>query len=493
MPRTAQRSIDLYARFNPLDSQRRFLASPAKYRLYSSGFGGGKSKTGCRESIMHAVRYPGSRHVVARLHYPDLRDTTMVSFWREMRQIGFVEKKHYTYNKSEQIVTWSNGSETLFRNLDDPTGAKYGSLEVSTIFIDEGSEVPDEVYRVLFPSRLRWHLDGCPAQQEIEMLMAAGREEDALVVRCPCPRRAWICTNPGASGYLQDVVHGLMPTDDPAASWEWFPAKPRENPYNGGDYLRDMEEKGKRYGPTWYARFIEGSWDAFEGQRFVMFDRERHVLREPWKPTERHVIVEGVDFGHRETFVVWMAYLPDRSEPVVVFHELQAQEVQEPKDVADQVKAVRAEYGLKDPIALGDPAGVAASTFSAVSPIQAYAGLGWYIAPCKKGKSPTGRADLLAAFLNERKTMPDGSEWPGIVFGPNCTAVVDSVINMRWKPQTSRLGEDPREQFVKKNDHGFDALGYGLVGVPPPDLPKPRRPLLNTRVNVSAAEAFAAG
>jgi hypothetical protein len=77
---------------------------------------------------------------------------------------------------------------------------------------------------------------------------------------------------------------------------------------------------------------------------------------------------------------------------------------------------------------------------------------------------------MLAAFLNENRRQPDGSIWPGIVFGPNCQAVVDSILSLRWKEQLSRSGEDPREKFVDKNKHGFDGLTYGLVGVPPPDL-----------------------
>ena len=76
-----------------------------------------------------------------------------------------------------------------------------------------------------------------------------------------------------------------------------------------------------------------------------------------------------------------MAYHPSMHEPVVIFHELQAQKVQEPSVVADAVHRINREYGIRDALSLGDPAGVGASQFSAVSPISAYAGLGWYISP----------------------------------------------------------------------------------------------------------------
>ena len=107
-----------------------------------------------------------------------------------------------------------------------------------------------------------------------------------------------------------------------------------------------LERLGKLYGPHWYARYVEGSWDFFEGQRFPMFDREKHVLVADWRPTSEHEVVESWDFGHRETFVVWTGFHPKRNEPVVVFAELQVNEVQEPKDVADEVKRIRAKFGL---------------------------------------------------------------------------------------------------------------------------------------------------
>jgi hypothetical protein len=201
-----------------------------------------------------------------------------------------------------------------------------------------------------------------------------------------------------------------------------------------------------------------------------MFDRDTHILPAPFRPTDEHSIVEGWDFGHRETFVVWLAYRPDGEEPIVVFDELQVREVEQPLQVATKVKEIRARYGLDERriISLGDPAGVAATTFSALSPIQAYARHGIMIAPCTAGKNPVARSDRIAELLSRRMTQPDGSSWPGLVFGPNCTAVVESLVNLRWKPKTSRLGEEPREQFVKIDDHGVDALGYAIVGVLPP-------------------------
>lgn len=400
--------------------------------------------------------------MVARLTATDLRDTTMVTFWQEMNKIGMKPDVHYSYNKADKILTWKNKSVHMFRHLDDPDS--LGSLELTSAFIDEGSEVDDIIYKTISSSRLRWHLPVCEQQDEVSRLIEQNASDEEIAkVQCDCPHGIWVCTNPGASGYLKSVTQGKVD------GWEWIHATPGDNPYNGPDYYAKMERDRAVNGDIWMKRYYDGDWSAFQGQRFPMFDIRTHVMKEPFQLKPYHEIIEGWDFGHRETFVTWIAYDPKGIEPVVVFEELQVHEVQEPSDVADGVKDVRKRYGIeKRVIALGDPAGVGASQFSAVSPITAYAGLGIFIAPCKAGKDPQARATLLAAFLTERRIQPDKSVWPGIMFGPNCIAVVDSIINLRWKPGNSRIGEDNKERFVKRDDHGCDSLGYGLVGVPLP-------------------------
>lgn len=427
----------------------------------------GKSSTGCRESMDWAVRYPGSRHLIGRLTATDLRDTTLVTFWKEMRTAGFQEGPHYTYNKSTSELTWWNGSVTIFRHLDDPDA--LGSLELNSAFIDEGAEVNDIIYITLASSRMRWHLPACRQADQIRALTQQNATpEQIAAIPCHCPRGIWVCTNPGASGFLKRVTRSQIP------NWDWIPALPRDNPYNPPGYYENLENLGKIKGADWLKRFLDGSWDAFEGQRFGMFDRNRHILPTTFTPTNRYEIIEGWDFGHRETFVVWIAYDPTGEEPTVVFDELQIREVENPKQVADAVKRIRNQYAINDRVrSLGDPAGAASSQFSAIGPITAYAAHGIYIAPCRIGKNPQARADLIAKWLTGERRQPDGTYWPSLVFGPNCTATVDSLTSLRWKDTTNRLGEEPREQFVKINDHGFDALGYGILGVPPPDTPTP--------------------
>ena len=485
-------TIDLWRRFRPTPSQEKFLRSPAFGRLFSSGYGSGKSMTGCREAIMWAARYPGCRGLIGRLVGDELKTTTMNTFWKSMDTIGFkggtpeqvaAGRAHYTHNKSDRYIDFWNGSRIYYRHLDDTDS--LGSLELNFAFIDEGAEVDDEIYKTISSSRLRWHLTACDqVDRVIEMIDRGATDEEIAAVDCDCPKGIWVCTNPGASGYLKSVTEGRVPR------WDWIPAKPGDNPYNGPEYYAQMEQDRQINGEIWMKRFYEGSWDAFEGQRFPGFDREKHVVNKDFRPTDRHLNICGWDFGHVETFIAFISWMPDGSEPVVVYDEVVVNNVNDPKDVADLVNERIKEYGLRNVIHLGDPAGVGSTQFSNETPIGAYASHGLHISPAKKAKSPTGRADHLSKFLNIRIKTFDGTEWPGIVFIDGKTPrAVDSIIGLRWKPKTGKAGEDPREVFLDKNKHGFDGVTYGLHGVPPPELPKPK-PQTTVRVNVTAAEAM---
>lgn len=489
-----QNTIDLYRRFRPTASQAKFIRSTAFGRLFSSGYGSGKSKTGCREGIKWAVKYPGSRGLIGRLTATDLRDTTMVTFWKEMAQIGFqvgsqeqvkAGKAHYWHNKADREITFWNGAVIIYRHLDDPDA--LGSLELNWAFIDEGAEVADAIYQTIASSRLRWHLPSCDQQERVEAMIAADASDEQIAsVACDCPRGIWVCTNPGASGYLKAVTRGEVD------GWEWIPAKPGDNVYNGPDYYAKMERDRKINGEVWMRRFYEGSWDAFEGQRFTSLDENVHIMRDPFRITDRHEVVCGWDFGHVETFIALIAFVPDQSEPTVIFDEVVVNEVDEPAQVAAALDAKFSEWGLdkRRVIHMGDPAGVGASQFSSISPIAAYSAFGYFIAPCKQGKNPVDRANLLASFFNQRVKMPDGSEWPKLMFGKAAKRAWESVINLRWKPQTDS-SRDPREVFVDKNKHGFDGVSYGIYAVPPPEDSTPKPFVLPAGVNGTARDALA--
>lgn len=453
----AQLALDIYRDWDLEEhpTQLAFFNSHARNRLFSSGVGAGKSASGCIETIRHAILYADGRHLVGRYKHVDLTRSTMVTFFAQLRRIGLVGgsqrqmeagKAHFVYRAQQSEIEFWNGSIVMFVNLDDPTGSKYGSLELNTAFIDEGSEVPSQVLQTIINERVgRW----------------AGSE---------CPNRTWVCTNPGPSKFLKDIISGTKITPgveqkSTVPEWTVFRVPRGENTMHADpEYNARILRTNEQIGAHSVARWVDGDWDSFEGQRFTMFNRKDHILDIDFQVNDKldaWDVYEGWDFGWRNpTAIPWIAVHRKGHYPPIVFDEAEFTET-EPKDIAAAVKAKRAGMGLKEPpIAMGDPAGNA-KNMQGVSVIMEYAlNHGIEITPCFIGKMPEVRADLIARLLSTDKQTPDG-HMKGLMFSPRCRRMIDSITEYRYKENTS--DEDAPEKFVKSNDHFVDALGYALI------------------------------
>jgi phage terminase large subunit len=419
----------------PLPAQERFHRSEAKFRLYSGGFGSGKSLCGCREAIYTALKFPGSFGMVGRLRFKDLENTTQRTFWQQLDSMGLRRKPYLVdFNQRTQIAKFGNGSEILFTGLDDEM--KLRSAEYSWMYVDEGSEVPDDIYRTLL-GRLRFKK----------------------------PLQLWVTTNPGASGWIRRNF-----VQQSRQGFEWFHAPTTENHHLPKDYLDSLLAD---YPAVWRERYIQGSWSAFEGQVFTAADENIHLI-DDWSPTPEHLIYEGWDFGYRNpTAVVWYAVHPNGEEPIVVFAEHEAREQMPPWHV-HQIKAIYNHFKLNPAqiYRFGDPAGAQVQGLRGRSYVEEYSDLGLHgIQPSTK--EPSTRALRIGKLLSTRIATKDGSV-PAIQFCRRTRRTWDSLLSYRYAQSRSQTGEDPKEAFHKENDHLVDALGYALMAAPLPELEERR-------------------
>lgn len=121
--------------------------------------GGGKSYLGCNWIIQCCLRWKDFRACIARKTLKTLKETTMVTFWKIIKDMGLEEDINYTYNDVLGIIKFWNGSEILLKELtpspQDPTWSRLGGLEVGAVFCDECDELEERSVDVLF-SRIRW-------------------------------------------------------------------------------------------------------------------------------------------------------------------------------------------------------------------------------------------------------------------------------------------------------------------------------------------------
>lgn len=137
------------------------LDSPAEVVLFGGAAGGAKSFTGCAWQIMRRLKYPGTRGLIGRSKLDTLKKTTLKTFFEVAGLFGLLANKHYQFNAQSNVITFSNGSEIILKDLfsypSDPSFDSLGSLEITDSFIDECSQVSKKAIDIV-RSRIRYKL-----------------------------------------------------------------------------------------------------------------------------------------------------------------------------------------------------------------------------------------------------------------------------------------------------------------------------------------------
>ena len=130
--------------------------------LFGGGAGGGKSYIGCAWIIYSCIQYKGIRCLIGRSKLDNLKKTTLNTFFEVCKMWGLKAGKNYEYNGSSNIITFSNGSQVMLKDLfhypSDPNYDSLGSLELTMAFIDECNQITQKAKAIL-SSRIRYKLD----------------------------------------------------------------------------------------------------------------------------------------------------------------------------------------------------------------------------------------------------------------------------------------------------------------------------------------------
>lgn len=130
--------------------------------LYGGAAFGGKSYLGCIWHIYRRMRYAGSRGLIGRAKIANLEQSTLITLFKVAGQMGYKQGVHFNYNSQKHTINWTNGSQTILKDLflypSDPDFISLGSTEYTDAFIDEAPEVTEKVVDIV-GSRIRWNLD----------------------------------------------------------------------------------------------------------------------------------------------------------------------------------------------------------------------------------------------------------------------------------------------------------------------------------------------
>lgn len=224
----------------PNEKQKLFLAAKTKHVGFGGARGGGKSWSVQNKSERLALRYAGIKMLIVRRTFPELLNNHINPMRETLHGIA-------TYNKTEKIFTFKNGSTIKFgycnndKDLDQYQGAEY-----DVIFLDEATQLQE-----------MW----------IKKITACLRGVNDF------PKRIYYTCNPGGAshGYFKRLFidKKYEPGEDPD-DYTFIQSLVTDNKAlmkAQPDYIKQLEALPPKLREAW----LYGRWDIFEGQFFEDF------------------------------------------------------------------------------------------------------------------------------------------------------------------------------------------------------------------------------
>jgi PBSX family phage terminase large subunit len=400
----------------PLPTQLAFHTSPKKFRLYRGGLGSGKTLAGCHEALRLCLQYPKNFGLIARETYQQLEDSTMRTFFECVCPPQIIK----FFNKQSKHLYLFNGSEIVFRSLDNPE--KFKSDEFGFFYIDEASESSEDAFKFLM-GRLR----------------RSNIPQEALC--------GFMTSNP------VNVTHWLYKyfIQQNRTDFQEFHAPTYENKVNlPENYIESLE---RNYPPSWAKKYLNGDWGFTEGGQpvFTNFREDLHV-KDLKYITEMPIYV-GIDFGFRRPAAIFSQI--DHKDRWVILKEFMPENI----TVHDFAKRI-IEIENKDfPYAerfvhYGDPACNQTSDKSEKTSAEIMRD--YQISVFSRKTSPITRIEIIQKRLS---TLCEDT--PSLLIDRSCSFLIDAFAG--GYHYDDKRPDDPVKDGLY--DHLVDALGYACVNL----------------------------
>lgn len=354
-----------------------------------------------------------------------------------MEFLGLKEKEHYTIDKNENRLFFSNWSEIIFTGLDDISKVK--GMELWFLYVDEVDEVGSNVFSVL-SRRLR--------------------NKNAWV------RKGFITSNSEWKNWTyQTFVRGKWLKEEYRARYYTVRASSLENSNLPEDYIDDLLS----YTGDEFRRYVLGDFNVFEGQIFDEFDEMNHIV-EPFDIPESRERVYGHDHGLANPTAFIEAHIDfDENIWITWEHYVAGKEVSFHADaLLERDKALTEKnwrVWTKDTMqVISDPSIFAKTRQPTPEKPYVTSVADEYLEHeivCQRGNNSVLAGINRIKYLLKNKKI--------FVFS-TCTKFIEEIQQYRWKrDQDNNLGAV--EQPVKKDDHSIDAFRYMIMAKsPPPEI-----------------------
>lgn len=150
--------------YQPTEKQAqawKLLREGPRHVLLVGGSRSGKTTLIVEEVLCRALKYPGSRHLIARLRFAHAKTSLWLDTIPKVLQMEGVPLSAIKTNASDHYITLSNGSEIWVDGLDDKERVeKILGREYATIHFNEISQINYSAAQMVL-TRLAQNIKGC--------------------------------------------------------------------------------------------------------------------------------------------------------------------------------------------------------------------------------------------------------------------------------------------------------------------------------------------
>lgn len=462
------------------EKQRAFIFSPSKFSGFYGGIRNGKTVAGILKSLWLAEVFPFNLIVIGRQTYRELQDTTekIALDIIKRRNGGTLAPGQYIkkFEKDPDTITLFNDSQLMFRHMDNIESIL--GMDLGGFYLDQAEFIAEEIYDQLEGRLSRWGVEN------VKQSKAVFKKLYGKVYEGPKHKAFGFITGNPAPGWVKrrykngQDVNGIAYAP---GTYELFEATSEENKRNLPDgYIEDLL---RTHTDSWVKRYVDGSWETFEGQVYEDFNRNTHVIKPFTLPAHwpRYV---GWDHGTvNPTSVSWIAV--DEDGNIVVYREhyhvsavirehaeavLAASEIVDAKGRVSYEPVPRGEDG-RSMIVWMDPATAGDKDASGRDFMELYQELG--ILGLKATKKVQAGIQKVASMLRPDslhrypRWHEKAGEWgsPRLFFFDTCPAHIHE--HELYHYQQRKLGQqlNALEEPEKYLDHSCDSLRYAVMAV----------------------------
>lgn len=438
------------------------------FRAYGGGYANGKTSAGVWCAIYLSYLIPGNRGFIGRYDGKELRQSTMTEF-RRLCPAFMLEKQ----NDQLGYIKFKNkygGSEILYGDMkEDMRGPNLGWF-----YIDQAEEVEEDKFHALL-GRLRKQTP-FPMSDGTTIKWPTGQEVYA-------PTYGLVTFNPEGRNWIWKYFHPESPDVQPghvmyqATTFDGLAAGFIDKSYVDR-MLRVYPEHARK-------RYLEGSWDIFEGRVYPAFDEQIHVLRH----IERRpswLIYESIDHGlQNPTAVQWWGvdevgnlYLLDEhyeAEKPVAYH-------------AQVIKSKRQQLGQPIAITYLDAHCWAMDQTKdqhIYSIADEYRDHGIYAVPGQKDWNAAYNriCEHLTADPTHPHPVTGELNSPRLYVAQHCQHFIREMLGYTWKKRRGTVNRNHPDEPSDYRDHHMDALAYFIAS-------RPSSPIRELPTRASALELY---